>query len=937
MRCRDTLDVFWNVNYRDSSRRDGVSNSIRWMTSLETTSNLSRGRMSRKDTTWDLLRKRPMREMRPRHYARDCRSTGNTNATNNRVGNGPNPRGNGCFECGNPRHFKRDCHKLKNKNEGNGNAQGWVYAVGNAERNGNAAGNSNSNVITGTFLLNNRYASILFDTGANRSFVSTAFSSLIDIIPTSFDNHYDIELADEKIVGINTIIRGCTLNFLNHPFTIDLMPVELGSFDAIIGMDWLRRHHAVIVCDEKLVRVPFGNETLVFRGAESYIGRESQLTIFATKEDDKSEGKQVKDVPIVQDFPKVFLEDFLGLPPARPVEFQIDLIPGAALVARPPYRLAPSETKELSKQLQELSDKGYHQLRVREQDILKTTFRTRYGHYEIQVIPFGLTNAPAGFMDLMNRVCKPYLDKFVIVFIDDILIYSKNETEHEEHLKAILELLKEEKLYAKFSKCEFWILKVQFLGHVIDSRGIHVDPAKIESVKDWASPKTLIEIRQFLGLAGYYRRFIEGFSKIAKSMTKLTQKGIKYDWGEKEENAFQLIKQKLCSAPILALPEGSKYFVLYCDALHKGLGAMLMHREKKDLNMRQRRWLELLSDYDFHIRYHPGKANVVADALSCKERDVPLRVRALVMTISLDLPKQILAAQIEALKPENLMKEDDNITMDFITKLPKSSQGFDTIWKSFQKVLGTDICMRTAYQPETNSQSERTIQTLEDMLCACVIDFGKGWVKHLPSAEFSYNNSYHASIKAVPYEALYGRKCRSPVCWVEVGESQLTGLELIHEIMEKIVLIKQRMQPTQDRQKNYVDWNKQGKLNPRYVGPFKVLAKVGKVSYKLELPQELSRVHHTFHVSNLKKCYSNEPLVMPLEGVHIDDTLQFVEERVEIMEREIKQLKRSWIPLVKVRWNSSQGLEFTWEREDSFKKKYPHLFTNKTSSSTTRS
>ncbi|GJT37608.1 putative reverse transcriptase domain-containing protein [Tanacetum coccineum] len=223
---------------------------------------------------------------------------------------------------------------------------------------------------------------------------------------------------------------------------------------------------------------------------------------------------------------------------------------------------------------------GYHQLRVREQDIPKTAFRTRYGHYEFQVMPFGLTNAPAVFMDLMNRVCKPYLDKFVIVFIDDILIYSKDEKEHEEHLKAILELLKKEKLYAKFSKCEFWIPKVQFLGHVIDSRGIHVDPAKIESIKDWASPKTPTEIRQFLGLAGYYRRFIEGFSKIAKSMTKLTQKGIKFDWGEKEENAFQLIKQKLCSAPILALPEGSEDFVVYYDASHKGLGVVLMQREK---------------------------------------------------------------------------------------------------------------------------------------------------------------------------------------------------------------------------------------------------------------------------------------------------------------------------------------------------------------------
>ncbi|GJU54884.1 putative reverse transcriptase domain-containing protein [Tanacetum coccineum] len=613
------------------------------------------------------------------HFALDCRSTGNTNVANTQKGNGAAPKGNGYFKCRAPGHFKRDCPKLKNNNRGNGNAQGWVYAVGNAEKRGNTSGNPDANVITGMFLLNNHYASILFDTGADRSFISTTFSSLINIAPTPLDDSYDVELADGKIVGIDTIIRGCTLNFLDHPFNIDLMPVELGSFDVIIGMDWLRRCHAVIVCDEKLVQVPYGNETLTFCGNESSNGRESWLTVISCSKAQEYMAKGCQDLP--------------GLPLARPVEFQIDLIPGAAPVARAPYRLAPSEMKELSEQLQELSDKGfirpssspwgapvlfvkkkdgsfrmcidyrYHQLRVREQDIPKTAFRTRYGHYEFQVMPFGLTNAPAVFMDLMNRVCKPYLDKFVIVFIDDILIYSKDEKEHEEHLKAILELLKKEKLYAKFSKCEFWIPKVQFLGHVIDSRGIHVDPAKIESIKDWASPKTPTEIRQFLGLAGYYRRFIEGFSKIAKSMTKLTQKGIKFDWGEKEENAFQLIKQKLCSAPILALPEGSKDFVVYCDASHKGLGAVLMQREKviayasrqlkvheknytthdlelgSELNMRQRHWLELLSDYDCDIHYHPRKANVVADALSHKEWIKPLQARALVMTIGLNLPK----------------------------------------------------------------------------------------------------------------------------------------------------------------------------------------------------------------------------------------------------------------------------------------------------------
>nr|GEV50080.1 reverse transcriptase domain-containing protein [Tanacetum cinerariifolium] len=321
--------------------------------------------------------------------------------------------------------------------------------------------------------------------GADKSFVSISLTSMISISPITLDTTYDIEMTDGNLVSTNTVIQGRTLTLLNKPFKIDLMPIKLGSFDVVIGMDWLSKNHAKILCDEKVVHIPINGETLIIRGDQTQVMEK------------KSEEKQLEDIPVVREFLEVFPEDLLGLPLVRQVEFQIDLIPGAALVTRAPYRLAPSEMQELSNQLQELAD------RVKDEDIPKTAFITR-----------------------------------------------------------------KEKLYAKFSKCDFWNNIVQFLRHVIDSQGIHVDPAKIEAVKNWESPTTPTEVRRFLRLVGYYRKFIKDFLKISKSLTELIQKNKNYICGENQESAFQLLKKKLCEAPILALPAGNDNFVVYCDASH---------------------------------------------------------------------------------------------------------------------------------------------------------------------------------------------------------------------------------------------------------------------------------------------------------------------------------------------------------------------------------
>nr|GEV10132.1 putative reverse transcriptase domain-containing protein [Tanacetum cinerariifolium] len=745
---------------------------------------------------------------KPRTLDETIESFGNANIANAQRNNGANPKGNGCFECGATGHFKRDCPKLKNKDGEKVNALGWV---------------------------NNKR------------------ESRLTVILCSKAREY--------------MAKGCQI-FLAH--------------------------------------------------------------ISANKVEDKSEGKQLEDVPIVQDYPEVFPKDLSGLPPARLVEFQIDLIPGAAPVAQAPYRLAPSEMKESSEKLQELFEKGfirpssspwgasvlivkkkdgsfricidyrelnkltvknsyplpridnlfdqlqgssvyskidlrsgYHQLRVREQDVPKTAFRTRYGHYEFQVMPFGLTNAPAVFMDLMNRV------------------HEQNYTTHDLELGSVVFALKIWMHYLYRTKCTVFT-DHKSLQHILDQKEINMKQRRwLELLSDYDC-----DIRCHLGKANMIEALKpENLEK--EDVGSMIRKDIPKEKLEPHTDGT------LCL-------NGRSWLHCYGD-----LRSVIMHESHK-------------SKYSIH----PGSDKMYQDM---KKLYWWPNMKANIATY---MSKCLTCARVKAKhqRPSELLVQPaipewkwDNITMDFITRLPKSPQGFDTIWvimdrftksahflpirkndpldklarlylnrivarhgihvsiicdhdgrftsnfwRSFHKALGTDISMSTTYHPETNGQSERTIQTLEDMLRAYVIDFGKGWVKHLLLCDFSYNNSYHASIKAAPYETLYGRKCRSLDRQKSYADFKRKPMEF--EVGDRVTL---KVSPW----KVVVRFGKWGKLNPRYARPFKVLAKVGKVSYRLELPQELSKVHHTFHVSNLKKCYADEPLVMPLEGIHIDDKL----------------------------------------------------------------
>ncbi|XP_024164159.1 uncharacterized protein LOC112171166 [Rosa chinensis] len=813
-----------------------------------------------------LVHRRKLRGGNSQGYASSSSSSGSSGRR------GPAPYT--CFACGQPGHTKplavrydqqitaprpaNQANRGRNRGGRSQGGRGQLNAITGGET---TEASGSGTALAGTILISNSEARVLLDTGASHSFITTWLAESLELEPTPLDGVFDFNTPLGVGTGVDKVYRKCQVVIGGRKLQADLYPIELYDFDLILGMDWLSKYRALIDCDRCAVRImPPSREAFEIKMAEPLLppssllkacfrGRRTLACYSIIAAGEKANMETHGYVPIVDEYPDVFLEELPGLPPHREVEFRIDLVPGTEPISISPYQMAPAEMSELRLQLENLE--------IREEDIPKTAFRTRYGHFEFVVMPFGLTNAPAAFMDLMNRVVRPYLDKFVIVFIDDILIYSKTQEEHAYHLRIVLQTLLDHQLYAKKSKCDFWLTEVKFLGHVISTAGLSVEPSKVEAVVNWEQPQNVTEIRSFLGLAGYYRRFIQDFSKIALPLTKLTRKGAKFEWDDKCENAFVELKTRLTTAPVLVLPNNVDPYQVYTDASGNGLGCVLMqngqvvaygsrqlkphernypthdlelaaivfalkiwrcylygtqfevysdHKSLKyiytqrDLNLRQRRWMEYLKDYEFNLLYHPGK-------------------------------------------------------------------------------LGTQIILSSAYHPQTDGQSERTIKTLEDMLRACVLDFGEKWYDCLPLAEFTYNNSYHRSIGMALFEALYGRPCRSPTCWADAQEQALLGPDLVQETTEKIQVVKEKLRIAQSRQKSYADMRRRplefgvgdfvyikvkprkgisrfgvkGKLAPRYIGPFPIVQRIGNMAYRVDLPQELEHIHNVFHVSQLKK------------------------------------------------------------------------------------
>ncbi|KAK1610111.1 hypothetical protein QYE76_033784, partial [Lolium multiflorum] len=979
-----------------------------------------------------------------------------------------------CFGCRQEGHMMKDCPNKKN---------GGGQSGGGGSRGGNTGGNWKN----------------------KKPFGKLNCTSLEEVVNS-----------DQAVIG--------TLQILTHPGK---------DIDVILGMNWLEANGALIDCVNKTVSLKSPDGSRMIYQGDKHTQIEVELQLNSMKE------VKLEDIPVVNEFQDVFPTELPGMPPDREIEFTIDLIPGTAPIAKAPYKMGPKELKELKEQLDDLEQKGFIQE---------------------SVSPWG---SPVIFVDKRDggrRMCGDYRNlnnvtiknKYPLPRIQDLFdqvrgagVFSKIDLRSGYHQIKIKKedvpktafVSREHQLYAKFSKCEFWLDQVEFLGHVISKDGIAVNPSKVAAVLEWEAPKTVKEIRGFLGMAGYYRRFIEGFSKIAGPMTKLLRKNTPFVWSEECEKSFQTLKEKLTTAPVLAVPEVGKDYTVYCDASKHGLGCVLMQDRKViSYGSRQLRPHEVnypthdleLAAVVFalktwrHFLYgakcelytdHKRKANVVADALSRKstggvEQEISPELRKEISQaqiqlwekeaheglsalqvadeLNVNLKNEIMMGQLDdpfiveemrridggrpsefhrresgslwfqkricvpdiaeikevilreahqtpySIHPGstkmymdlkelfwwNNMKREiaqyvaechtcqrvkaehqspagklqplpipewkwEEIGMDFITGLPMTNKKKDMIWvivdrltksahflavnqqdkgeklidlyikeivskhgvpkkivsdrgsvftsafwKQLHEALGSKLDYSTAYHPQTGGQTERTNQILEDMLRACALDFGGSWEDHLPLAEFSYNNSYQSSIKMAPFEALYGRKCRSPICWYEAGASKEFNPDYVKEKQQIIDIIRDRLKIAQSRQKSYADQKRRtweprvgdmvylkvspmkglqrfgvkGKLSPRYIGPFKILSQNRGLAFELDLPGRLAQVHNVFHVSQLRKCLKTPDEPVSHEELELQPDLTYIEKPAKILEESWKQLRNKAIKYCKIQW-----------------------------------